>query len=67
MNIIKFGRSIVRIIDGSDDRGSDNRGSPVLHLENHVLHLENHVSKITFKSDWLDTNGCYDIKCLDTV
>ena len=39
-----------------------------LYLENHVLHLENHVAKErlkgTFKSDWLNTHGCYD---LDTV
>ncbi len=30
MNIIKILLSLVRIIEGSDDRGSDNRGSTVI-------------------------------------
>ena len=32
-----------------------------------VLSCRNHVEIRTFKSDWLNTHGCYDLKCLDTV
>ena len=47
-------------------------GGFLSNLENHVLRkscnsLRQSCSKDSVKSDWLDTHGCYDLKCLDTV